>query len=154
MTLSKTPGQIKKFCRTPWKFQTTFGTPLKNLDSFVSTILADEAGYRQGTVTIDSVVFEPKNLKSFLTANSLPPEYGHDWSITVEGLNQVRQLLRTTLLDWVDFVFVPTPKPFVIYADHDEFTTFYANTKSNLNRVVQPLLANGFKHIADYQRQF
>jgi hypothetical protein len=31
----------------------------------------------------------------------------------------------------------------VIYADHDEYTTFYANTRSNLNRVVEALVAQG-----------
>ena len=153
MTLSKTPGLIKKFCRTTWKFQVTFGTPLKNLDSFVSTILADDGGFEKGSVTIDAVIFEPKNLKSILAANSLPAEYGHDWSIAVEGKTQVRELLRAALSDWVDFAFVPMPKPFVIYADHDEYTIFYANTKSNLNRAVQPLFAAGFEQISDYQRQ-
>jgi hypothetical protein len=153
MTLSKTPGSIKKFCRTSWKFQTTFGTPLKNLNAFVSTILADDGGYDHGTVTIDAVVFEPKNLIASLSANSLPAEYGHDWSIEVEGKQQVQELLIAALSDWVDFVFIPRPKPFVIYADHDEFTTFYANTKSNLNKVVQPLLNKGFTQIPDYQRE-
>jgi hypothetical protein len=34
---------------------------------------------------------------------------------------------------------------FVIYADHDEYATFYANTRSNLNRVADALFANGLK---------
>lgn len=89
-----------------------------------------------------------------MTAQSLPVEYGHDWSIEVEGKQQVKELSIAALSDWVDFVFIPKPKPFVIYADHDEFTTFYANTKSNLNLVAQPLLANGFKQVSDYQRRF
>jgi hypothetical protein len=48
---------------------------------------------------------------------------------------------------------MPAPKPFVIYADHDEYTTFFANTKSNLNRVAQPLTAGGFVSVPDYERQ-
>ena len=48
---------------------------------------------------------------------------------------------------------MPTPKPFVIYADHDEFTTFYANTRSNLNRVSDTLLTQGFEEVSGYQRQ-
>jgi hypothetical protein len=64
----------------------------------------------------------------------------------------VVELLEAALSDWIDFIFVPTPKPFVIYADHDEFTTFYANTKSNLNPVVEALSARGFKRVQDYER--
>lgn len=153
MKLSRTPGLIKKFRRTPWRFQATFGTPLKNLEAFVSAILADSGEFDKGRVILDAVVFEPKNLKALLAANSLPTQYGQDWSIEVEGKQQVRGLLVAALSDWVDFVFVPTPKPFVIYADHDELTTFFANTKSNLNLVAQSLLAKGFTQIHDYQRQ-
>ncbi|HUA66595.1 MAG TPA: hypothetical protein VME24_12155, partial [Alphaproteobacteria bacterium] len=62
--------------------------------------------------------------------------------------------LVATFSDWVDFFFVPAPKPFVIYADHDEYATFFANTKSKLNSVVEPLLKSGFKQVLNYQRQF
>jgi hypothetical protein len=70
------------------------------------------------------------------------------------GREEVEELLIAALGDWVDFLFVPSPKPFVIYADHDEFITFYANTKSNLNRVGTALLARGFKVVEDYTREF
>jgi hypothetical protein len=153
MTLLKTPGAIKKFGRTPWKFQATFHTPLKQLDLFVAAILDDEGGLEKGTVTIDGVVFDPKNLQRLLAASPLPVELGCDWSISADGMVQIRELLKAALSDWVDFSFIPTPKPFVIYADHDEYTTFYANTKSNLNGVVRALLAKGFKQVLDYQRE-
>ena len=55
--------------------------------------------------------------------------------------------------DWIDFVLIPTPKQFAIYADHDEYTTFFAHTRSNLNCVVRPLVEQGFKQV-DYQRHF
>ena len=74
-------------------------------------------------------------------------------SVTAVGRQEVEELLHTTFADWFDFLFVPTPKPFVIYADHDEYTTFYANTRSNLNRVVEALSAQGFESVADYRRQ-
>lgn len=153
MTLSNTPGAIKKFGRTPWRFQATFRAPLKQLDLFVAAILADDGGFEKGTVTIGEVVFDPKNLKFLLAANSLSAELGNDWSISADGKMQVRELLKAALADWVDFSFIPTPKPFVIYSDHDEYSTFYADTKSNLNGVVQVLLANGFKQVPDYQRE-
>jgi hypothetical protein len=153
MTIANTPGIIKKFKKGSWGFQTTFATPLKDLDNFVSTILSANAP-EEGSVTIDKIVFEPKNLTTLLSTNSLPTEIQHDWSLAAKGNEPVHKLLRTAFSDWVDFLFIPTPKPFVIYADHDEYTTFYANTKSNLNGVADALLAKGFKQVSNYQRKF
>ena len=154
MTLSHTPGQVKKFGRTPWRFQTTFKTPLQQLDAFVFAILVDDGGFQHGSVTIDGIIFEPKNLNALLAMNNLPPDIARDSSIAVDGSIQLRELLKTALSDWIDFWFIPTPKPFVIYADHDEYTTFLANTKSNLNRASQSLLKNGFEQVQNYQRKF
>lgn len=56
--------------------------------------------------------------------------------------------------DWLDFAFVPSPKPFVIYADHDEYAAFYGNTKTNLNKVAMALTARGFTTVKDYVRNF
>jgi hypothetical protein len=72
--------------------------------------------------------------------------------VTAVGAQEMQELLHTAFTDWFDFLFVPTPKPFVIYADHDEYTTFYANTRSNLNRVVEALVAQGFEEVAEYRR--
>ncbi len=36
--------------------------------------------------------------------------------MTAEGHVEIEELLRAALSDWVDFLFVPTPEPFVIYA--------------------------------------
>jgi hypothetical protein len=153
MKLSQIPGSLKRFRRTSWRFQQTFHTPLTTLKPFVGTIASALEPLSGGCVTIDQAVFEPKHLISLLTAHSLPAEYGQDWSLTAEGQPETEALLEAALGDWVDFLFVPAPKPFVIYADHDEYTTFYANTKSNLNRVAQALSANGFENIPDYERQ-
>lgn len=101
----------------------------------------------KGYVTIDQVVFEPKTLNEFLTQHSVSGNFGHDVSLEVDEREKVAKLLHSALSDWVDFLFVPTPKPFVIYTDHDEFTTFYANTKSNLNRIVRALTDNGFEKV-------
>jgi hypothetical protein len=40
MEVSDTPSVLKQFHRTPWKFQRTFKTPLKNLQPFVATIVS------------------------------------------------------------------------------------------------------------------
>jgi hypothetical protein len=104
-------------------------------------------------MTIDQVIFEPKNLINLLAMHSLPPQYGRDVAITADGKREAEGLLEAVLGDWVDFVFIPVPKPFVIYADHDEYITFYANTKSNLNRVAQLLTTAGFDSVRDYERR-
>jgi len=152
MTLSRTPGALKKFRRTPWRFQQTFQNPLQNLHPFVATIVSSIEPLQGGSVTLDQVVFEPKNWLALLAKHSLPPEYGLEWTLSALNTSEVEELLQAAFSDWLDFIFVPVPKPFVIYADHDEYTTFYANTKSNLNGIVEPLSAKGFKSVADFQR--
>jgi hypothetical protein len=79
---------------------------------------------------------------------------GREWTITARDTGEVEELLEAALSDWLHFLFVPTPKPFVIYADPDEFITFYANKKSNLSGVVEALSAKGFKVVSDFERVF
>jgi len=153
MNISKTPGATKKLGKTRWEFQATFQTPLKKLDPFVSTILSANDVLESASVTIDEVVFEPKHLNALRDKNQTEP-IGLDVTFVAEGREQAKELLVATFSDWVDFFFVPAPKPFVIYADHDEYATFFANTKSKLNSVVEPLLKSGFKQVLNYQRQF
>ena len=153
MDVSHIPGTLKKFGRTPWKFQSTFSTPLNELDCFVSTILSTRTPIEQGCVAIDEVVFEPERLIALLAQCSRPKLYGRDWCFTAVGRQHVQELLCAVFADWVDFLFVPTPKPFVIYADHDEYATFYANTKSNLNGVVSALLEACFEQVPNWKRE-
>ena len=152
MYVSDTPSALKQIRKSPWKFQQTFKTPLYNLQPFVAAILS-AASPESACITIEQAVFEPKHWIALLTRYSLPPHYGKGVSVTAVGRREVEELLQTAFTDWFDFLFVPTPKPFVIYADHDEYTTFYANTRSNLNRVVEALSAQGFEEIAEYRRQ-
>jgi hypothetical protein len=153
MKMSETPGALKQFRRTPWKFQQTFQTPLKNLRKFVTTIVLAIQPFEAGRLTIEQVVFEPKHLISLLTSCTIPPRYEHGLSVTAVGRQEAEALLQAGLSDWIDFIFVPEPKPFVIYADHDEFTTFYAHTRSDLNQVVTALLAQGFEPVLNYERR-
>ena len=111
MKLLHAPGAIKRFRRTPWRFQTTFVTPLKNLDPFVTAITTAHAPFASACLTLDTVVFEPKNLLQLLPVHSLAPEHGRDWTLTAEGLTEVQALLKSALSDWTDFAFVPSPKP-------------------------------------------
>jgi hypothetical protein len=152
MTVTETPGELNKFGRTPWRFQRTFQTPRKNLQPFVATIMAAMRQTETATVTLDEVVFEPKHLLALVAPTEKASPLQHDTTISAVGHEEVEALLAAALSDWVDFLFIPQPKPFVIYADHDEYTTFYAASRSNLNRVTAGLAAKGFKEIEGYTR--
>jgi hypothetical protein len=148
MWTSHQPGSIKKFRRTPWRFQATFHTPLDNLDPFVAAILGSHGQVESGTVTIEAVVMGANKLM----AVSPVDQFRHDTAVCGETAKEVHRLLVAALGDWVDFLFIPEPKPFVVYADHDEYTTFFANTKSNLNKVISALEREGFKFVEGYTR--
>jgi len=153
MKFSESPDLLKRFRRTQWRFQQTFATPLKNLGRFVATILGAVDEVQEVSLVIEQAVFEPKHLIGLLTKHQLPPQYIRGSCYTAIGPQEAGELLEAALSDWVDFLFLPTPKPFVIYADHDELTTFYANTKSNLNRVSQALIENNFAVIRNFKRR-
>ena len=153
MEVFDTPGALKQFRRTAWKFQRTFKTPLKNLQPFVATIILGAQSFRTACITVEQAVFEPKHWIEQMNRYSLPPSYHKGDSVVATGPQEIEDLLHAALSDWLDFLFVPAPRPFVIYADHDEYTTFYANTRSNLNRVAEPLLARGFEEVSGYQRR-
>jgi len=74
-------------------------------------------------------------------------------SLTAAGRREIETLLHAIFSDWVDFIFVPEPRSFAIYADHDEYTTFFAHTRSNLNQVVTTLVDKGFKTVPGYDRR-
>jgi hypothetical protein len=152
MILSEAPGAVKQFRKKAWRFQQTFATPLENLRAFVATIVSSQE-LQGGCLTIDQVVFEPEHLIRLLGNYSIAPRYGHGTSVTAHSQAEVAELLEAAFGDWLDFIFTPVPKAIVIFADHDEYTTFFANTRSNLNRVVTALSAQGFKEIRNYERR-
>jgi len=56
------------------------------------------------------------------------------------------------LTDWIDFVFVPSPASFAVYADHDEYLTLYTPSQSDLDLLVTDIEAHGFSFVPDYVR--
>ena len=153
MKLIENPAGLKRFRRTAGKFQPTFETPLKDLKRFVSTAGQAAGLWRSASLTIELVVFDPTHLIDLLNANSIPPRCQRGVSIIAAEQEEIEALLEAALGDWVDFSFVPEPKSFAIYADHDEFTTFFAQNRSSLNRVVQALSGQGFKLEKEYRRE-
>jgi hypothetical protein len=153
MNISEASGALKKFRRTAWKCQQTFLTPMNDLRSFVAAIVCANEQTKSGSVTIEQAVFEPTNLLNLLASHSMPPRYPRGISLTAAGQQEIEILLHAIFSDWIDFIFVPEPRSFAIYADHDEYTTFFAQTRSNLNQVVTTLVDKGFKTVSDYDRR-
>jgi hypothetical protein len=145
---------LETFRGNPWEFQQTFETPLDDLPSFVKTIVSAGEPIQSAPLTIDQAVFEPRNLIGMLTNYSIPLIYPRGLCLTAAGEKEVEELLSTVLCDWIDFLFVPEPQSFAIYADHDEFTTFYARTPAKLNSIAAALTEQGFKAQPLYKRGF
>jgi|SRR6185369_5362230 len=150
MTVTLTPGALKKFRRASWRFQQTVERPqASDLQQFVSTIFQGH-DVAAGTVTIDEIVFNTERLASLCPAGST---LMHDSSISAESFEELHALLVAAFWDTPDFICIPTPKPFVFYADHDDWITFYANTKSHLNHVIEPLASHGYKLVKNWERE-
>jgi hypothetical protein len=122
--------------------------------SICAEIISALVSIKRGIIVIDGYVFEPKSLRKLLSAHPQFMNLTHDWSIESIAIQSMKELLLATFQHWIDFAFIPTPQPFAIYADHDEYTTFYAMTKSNLNQVVKPLLAQGITQVKDFEQSF
>ena len=149
--LSEEPGEIAQFRAEPWPFQQTFKTPLKELHRFVSIFLTPFS-FAEGVVSTGEVVFEPKNILHLLANNSLSVEDHYHFMIRAVGQQAIVDLLEATLADWIDFVFLPSPQAMAIYADHDEYTTFYAPDNATLEDLGSGLTKAGFEAVLDYRR--
>ncbi len=148
--LPSVPRAIYQFRANPWPYQKTLVTPRKDLASFLSALLA-AFPVDHGVASTDQVVFEPDNFLELLKARELSIE--NYWTFCAEASNKkdVAVLLDAVLNDWIDFVFVPSPTSFAVYADHDEFLTIYVPTSSGLDQVVARLELVGFV-FQDYVR--
>jgi hypothetical protein len=152
MTVSHASGALKKLQRTQWQFQRTFKTPLGDLERFVDAIASAHPEMSGGLLGVESVVFEPKHAPQCATPD-IWRTLAADSTIAVDSPADARSLLIAALSDWLDFYFVPEPKPFALYADHDEYCTFYAaNSRSKLSRVCDTLVRAGFQPIDGYER--
>lgn len=154
MTKSEGTERLEKFRANPWEFQLTFETPLKSLQPFVRTILGAVPPLTAASVTVDLVVFEPRSLINMLASQSIAQTYERGLCLTAIDREEIEELLCVMLSEWIDFLFLPEPPTVAIYADHDEFTTFYAHTGSTLDRIAQSLLTQHFKIEENYLRHF
>ena len=152
MLASHEPAALKQFLKQRWTFQQTFKTPLERLGPFVAAILDAHGPLESGRVTLTNVVFEPKHFLAMLERHRLGSACSHGLTITAERGNELPELLEATFADWIDFLFVPTPGRFALFADHDEYTTLFAARKGNLSRMENALSRAGFARVDDYRR--
>jgi len=154
MRILESPRTLQRYRRTAWEFQQTFQTPRKDLARFVDVIMSALPAIEMAQAVFDQVVFEPRyGLLPFYAKYSLPEKWcGDDLIIEAQGATEARELLQAVLSEWIDFLVVPTPKQFVIYADHDEYITFLAHRKGQLSGVVTALTAAKFRAV-EYVRK-
>jgi hypothetical protein len=150
-TVQEPPVEVQRFRSTPWRFQQSFVTPRKDLGRFVSTIIGPYS-FTKAVLTTDEVVFEPSDVINLLAAHSIRLANCYKFTLQAEGPACVAELLEVVLSNWIDFLFVPTPQSFVIYADHDDYTTFYFPAHAALTECVERLRAAGFKAVEGYTR--
>jgi hypothetical protein len=145
---------VKRDRLTAWEFQQTFRTPLKDLPRFVDVIMSALAGIERATVAFDQVVFDPRyELVLLYKKYSLPQKwYGDGLTIEAQSATEARELLQAVLSEWIDFLCVPFPDAFVIYADHDEYITFLAHRKGQLAALVELLTGAGFQPVEYIRR--
>ena len=150
-TLSNSAEEVERFRANPWEFQKTFRTPLEDLNRFVATALTPFPP-EAASLTTYEIVFHPETLLQLMASNSIPVE--NPWKITLraEGHKSIAELLEAALGCWIDFAFVPTTESFAIYADHDEYTTFYALTEATIKKLATALKQAGFEPVEEYER--
>jgi hypothetical protein len=155
MEFSGDINALKKLRKASWKFQQSFRTPapIENLGSFVTTIVFATPSPGIGSFTLGDAVIFADHLKVFFARHCLEQRFKSGMTVRIATRGELEGLLVAAFSDAVDFLFAPEKKPFVFYADHDQFTTFFAQTRSSLNRIVEPLVHNGFHRLPDYQRQ-
>jgi hypothetical protein len=149
--LTEITEPILRFQANPWPFQRTFHTPLQDLQHFVSTIIAPYS-LDKGVIRTDEVVFEPREVMKLLDKHSIQIGNSYKFTIQAEGPSDIAELLGSVLGDWIDFLFLPDPELFAIYADHDEFATFFFHTDTALEEFISRLKNAGFFLVQDYIR--
>lgn len=125
-------------------------TPRKRMASFLS-ILLTIFPISQGVASTDQVVFEPDNVLELLKGRELPIENFWSFCVEVSETKDVEALLTAMLCDWIDFVFVPSPASFAIYADHDEYLTIYVPSPPGLDSLITRFEVEEFS-FEDYVR--
>jgi hypothetical protein len=148
--LPSAPEAVRQFRANSWPYQRTLVTPRKNMASFLSALL-DAFPVDQGVASTDQVIFEPDNFLELLKSRELEIENYRTFNAEASNTEDATALLAAMLNDWIDFVFVPSPPSFAVYADHDDYLTIYVPSSPERDRLVTRLELEGFS-FEDYVR--
>jgi hypothetical protein len=135
----------------PFPFQQTYATPLTDLPRFVHTLLAPFA-FDKAAVWIETIVFTPHKLINYLHGFGIDTDEGelNRAVLSAEDTSETTALLEHVLSEWIDFAFIPSPKNFVIYADHDEYTTVFTASAQLLASLCSNMQLQSFRAVDNW----
>ena len=133
--------------RRDWKRQITCFTPLKRLPWFTRTLVASLQPLDAVLLVVDGVVMnQPQELLQLRVAagerRSILEAPGH---LFENGAVGFREVLETTLSDWIDFRVLLSPPHHALRADHDEYTTFFSVSAGKIAEVRAALKKGGIE---------
>lgn len=146
------PGALAHMRARAGEHQTTFAVPPGRAGQFAAALLGGGAGAQGARLVVDAVVFPPKHLQTALTGNDDDAWLDAETVIEAEA-GEAAALLTAALQDWTDFWFVPIPGGFLLYGDHDEYSTIFAQRIGPVSRAAAALRAAGFAEVDGYERE-
>jgi len=153
MQLLDADGELQRLRRNVAAFeQRTFRTPLDRLPNFVDCLLTSDPPLACASAIVEQVVFTPTHLDALLTSHHLVVKCHVGRTIVAADGAESSALLQALLADWLDFFFEPSPPGFVLFADHDEYTTLFAGV-GTVRRRAGALKQKGFVEVSNYVRQ-
>jgi hypothetical protein len=137
--------------RREWKRQMTCETPLEHLPWYTARLVEQLLPFDQALLIIDKVVFDfPPELEDMRRAvGETRPVHqapGHLFQDDSEGF---RAALEAALSEWIDLRALFSPAKNALWADHDEYTTFFSESSGKVAEVRRVLSEGGVK-IAEY----
>ena len=151
MKISLASSKGWRLREAPFPFQQTYVTPLTDLSRFVHALLAPFE-ISTAEIWIEQIIFKPEELIDYLSSHGITTDEGalNRAVIHAEDGSEAATLLECVLSQWTDFAFIPSPKKFVIYADHDEFTTVFMASDQLLASLRSDMKLQGFKAVDDW----
>jgi hypothetical protein len=98
------------------------------------------------------VVFEPRHLAALLQSTGIEAPLAPEVSISASGSSELHALLLAAFTDLLDFYFVPNPRRFLVYADHDEYTTVFAARQGPVSRIATAMSLADIADVPGYNR--
>ena len=148
--IEATPGSLKKLRTRAGGHQATFVVP-RHTEGFATALLAGEPPCDQAAIVVDNISF-PLHRLGPLVGCGPDPALPRDTTISAAG-EACTPMLAAALADRFDFWFVPTPRPFVVYVDNDDYATVFAHRQAGLSTIIEALAAAGIQRVDRYERR-